>query len=193
MLSGLCQTLYACGAPLESPSLAELFDKERRCAMTVCMMVDYAAALAPYGCTPFMFCMQIAWSVYWRQKDFPVDTDMYGMQEWIMRRGNDFMGYVNGRPMTTKGLAFFAERLMAGPILPNDFIKDTIMPHNVAEAHINAVEGSCLWADDTERRIADEADFLRSSIKKEPGDNISYEETMRYAMISATHDVKDIR
>ena len=121
MLSGLCQTLHSCGAPIKWPSLAELYEEERHCAMLIAMTVDYSSTLAPYGCVAMLMYMQIAWGVYWRQKDFAHSINGYGMIDWLLRRGNEFMEYFNGKSMTNEGLAFFTERLMGGPVLPPEF------------------------------------------------------------------------
>ena len=120
MVSGLCQTLLASGVKVKWPTLAELHKEERRCAMLLCMHADYAASLAPYGCAPFILCCQVAWGVYWRQKDLQLDINGNAMAEWLLRRGNEFMRYWNAFDMQTEGMIFFTERLMGGPILQSD-------------------------------------------------------------------------
>jgi hypothetical protein len=122
MLSGLCQTLISCGAPLESPALADLYQEEQRCAMYVCMSMDYFESIAPYACMVSLQFMQIAWGVFWRQKDFPASVDGYGMAKWLLRRGNEFMEhFITSKEMTSPGLAFNTERLMGGPVLPPEW------------------------------------------------------------------------
>ena len=123
MLGGLCQTLRSCGAPLEWPSLADLYQEERRCALYICMSMDYFASIAPYACVMSLQFMQCAWGVFWRQKDFPTCVDGYAMIEWLRRRGNEFLRHIVTAPveMTGGGLAFNTQRLMGGPILPPEF------------------------------------------------------------------------
>jgi hypothetical protein len=122
MLSGLCQTLISCGAPLEWPTLADLYQEEQRCAMYVCMSMDYFASIAPYACMVSLQFMQIAWGVFWRQKDFPTSVDGYRMAKWLLRRGNEFMAhFITSKEMTSPGLAFNTERLMGGPVLPPEW------------------------------------------------------------------------
>ena len=119
MLSGLCQTLISCGALLEWPALADLYQEEQRCAMYVCMSMDYFASIAPYACMVSLQFMQIAWGVFWRQRDLPTSVDGHGMAKWLLRRGNEFMAhFIINKDMTTPGLAFNTERLMGGPVLP---------------------------------------------------------------------------
>jgi hypothetical protein len=122
MLSGLCQTLYSCGASLEWPALTDLYQEEQRCAMYVAMSMDYFDSIAPYGCMVSLLFMQNAWGVFWRQRDFPTSVDGYAMAEWLRRRGNEFMGrFVTTTEMSTSGLAFATKRLMGGPILPPEW------------------------------------------------------------------------
>lgn len=131
MLSGLCQTLYTCGAPIRWPSLAELYEEERQCALFISMSVDYSASLAPYACMVTLMNMQTAWGVYWRQKDFLLSLDGYAMAEWLRRRGNEFMALFNGKEMHTFGLAFNMERHMGGPVLPEEFHPSKVEEHEV--------------------------------------------------------------
>ena len=122
MLSGLCQTLISCGAPLDWLTLADLYQEERRCAMYVCMSIDYFESIAPYACMISLQFMQTTWGVFWRQRDFPNALNGYAMADWLLRRGNAFMHqFVTGKDMTSPGLAFNTERLMGGPILPPEF------------------------------------------------------------------------
>lgn len=122
MLSGLCQMLYSCGAPLEWPALTDLYQEEQRCAMNVCMSMDFFESIAPYACMIFLQFMQVAWGVFWRQKDFPTSIDGHVIADWLLRRGNEFMArFINSKAMTSPGLAFNTERLMGGPILPPEW------------------------------------------------------------------------
>jgi hypothetical protein len=131
MLSGLCQTLHSCGAPLEWPTLPDLYQEEQRCAMYICMSMDYFASIAPYACMVSLQFMQCAWGVFWRQKDFPTSIDGYAMTEWLRRRGNEFMRhFITSKEMTSPGLAFNTERLMGGPILPPEWY-----PYNGGKVH----------------------------------------------------------
>lgn len=132
MLSGLCQTLHSFGHGLEWPSLSELYEEERRCAMLISMAMDYGTSLRPYGCAAFILPMQVAWGVYWRQKDFPLDVDCHAMLDWLMRRGNEFMELFNGRPMGIAGLAWFTTRVMGGPILPDGYLTESKVYHDKA-------------------------------------------------------------
>ena len=153
MLSGLCQTLYSCGASLEWPSLTDLYQEEQRCAMYVCMSMDYFDAIAPYGCMISLLFMQNAWGVFWRQRDFPTSVDGYAMAEWLRRRGNEFMGrFITTKEMTTPGLAFAAQRLMGGPILPPEWYpsseaKVSQDSREINEAMVNTMPDPCLQVD----------------------------------------------
>ena len=127
MLSGLCQTLHACGASLKWPSLTELYEEERRCAMFICMSVDYAAALAPYACMVMLMNMQSAWSVYWRQKDFPISVDGYAMAEWLRRRGNEFMSYLMAKRCTVLGSRSARNGIWEDPFFHPSFIPPLVL------------------------------------------------------------------
>jgi len=115
ILSGLCQNLYACGVPIEWPTLADLQAEERRCAMLIAMSTDYFASLAPYACIVALENLQRAWGVYWRQKNYCCGHDDNGMAEWLRRRGNEFLYHINGEEMHSTGLVVLTELLMGGP------------------------------------------------------------------------------
>lgn len=121
ILSGLCRSLYECGAPIEWPSLGELNYEERRCATLISMSVDHAESLMPYGSVPMIFPMQIAWGVYWRQRHYAVDVDAKEMMEWHCRRANKFLSSVNAQPTQMAGLIFLTERLQGGRLLQEHF------------------------------------------------------------------------
>ena len=137
MLSGLCQSLYACGAPIYQPSLTELYEEERRCAMCISMSVDYFNSFAPYACVVTLVYLQIAWGVYWRQKDLPTNVDMYEMAEWLRRRGNEFLTHLSPMEMRREGLAFNTERYMGGHILPPEVFDDEPETLNNSGREIN--------------------------------------------------------
>lgn len=163
MLSGLCQTLYSCGAPLDWPSPAELYKEEHRCAMYVCMSVDYFESIAPYACMISLLYMQTAWGVFWRQKDFPANANGQAMADWLLRRGNEFMArFITSKEMTTPGLAFNTERLMGGPILPPEWYPSNTA--NVSQDYrqlnaemVNTRPDPCVRVDDTSGSVFNES------------------------------------
>jgi len=121
ILAGLCQGLQACGAPLEWPNVSDLRYEERRCAMLISMSVDNAAKLSPYGCVHMLLPMQVAWGVYWRQRNSPHNIDAQGMMQWLKRRVMEFMAHINSVPVTDAGLIFLTERLQGGRITAEDY------------------------------------------------------------------------
>ena len=124
MLSGLCQTLLSCGVLLEWPTLYELQQEEQRCAMYLCMSMDFFESMAPYACMVSLHFMQIAWGVFWRQKGLATSVDGNGMAKWLLRRGNEFMSqFVASEDMTSPGLVFGTERLMGGPVSPEEWFQ----------------------------------------------------------------------
>ena len=120
MLCGLFQVLYACGVSLSVPSLPELYEEERTCAMLICMTMDYAASLAPYGSVCFLLPLQVAWGAYWRQNDCDLIIDPRAIRDWLVRRGDGFLSFCTTHRMSEAGLIFFTKRLMGGPLLQQD-------------------------------------------------------------------------
>lgn len=107
ILSGLCRNLHECGVPLEWPDVSDLRYEERCRAMLISMSVDNAAKLLPYGCMHMLLPMQVAWGVYWRQRESPQDIDAQSMMKWLKQRMQDFMTYINFVPVRGDGLIFF--------------------------------------------------------------------------------------
>jgi hypothetical protein len=118
ILSGLCQALLACGVPLAWPSLAEAQAEERQCAMFIAMSTDYFESFAPYGCLVTLMNLQTAWGACWRQRESRVGFDGFELASWLQRRGNDFIAHFSNFRMQIPGLAWSADRLAGGPIIP---------------------------------------------------------------------------
>jgi hypothetical protein len=121
MLGGLCQSLHEYGAGLSWPSLPDLYQEEARCASLICMSVDYFSSLVPYGSTPILLPLQVAWGVYWRQRNFQDCIDAQGMMSWIVRRANELLEHMNVMEVHVPGLKFLTERLQGGYDLPNNY------------------------------------------------------------------------
>lgn len=74
--------------------------------MLICMIVDFADPLSPYGGLPFLFSMQSAWGVYYLRQDLDLEVDCQSMMEWLLRRGNTFMRHaVYTAQVSYKGVA----------------------------------------------------------------------------------------
>lgn len=115
MLSGLLQSLLSYGISVQEATLSELQATERRYAMLICMTVDFAESLMPYGCVCHLLPMEIAWGVYWRQQGAFHGVDCEGMMGWLHRRTNKFLACaVSEGEMGSTGMAYFTERLMGG-------------------------------------------------------------------------------
>lgn len=101
-------------------TLSELQAAERRYAMLICMTVDFAESLMPYGCVCHLLPMEIAWGVYWRQQGAFHGVDCEGMMGWLHRRTNKFLACaVTEGEMGSTGMAYFTERLMGEPLQPD--------------------------------------------------------------------------
>lgn len=131
MLSGLCQVLYAYNAELQWPTLIELRQEERRCALLICMSADNAMKYLPLGGMQTLSALQVAWGVYYRQRNVPDGIDAAAMMDWVFRRINFFLYSFSGFHMHVEGLRFFTERLVGGSVSSYDVFEDAEQFTNV--------------------------------------------------------------
>ena len=126
LLSGLCQSLHDLGATSPAwPSIGACRNVEFQCALRICMTVESAKLVLPYGASHMVFPMQAAWGVFWRlSKTYPhvypaaSCAGPAAMMEFVRSRAEFFMSVIKPVELKTPGLVFLTERLQGDPMRP---------------------------------------------------------------------------
>nr|POF01415.1 hypothetical protein CFP56_21364 [Quercus suber] len=127
ILGGLCERICEYGVPPGWPNLSELRNTNRICADSICMSIEMAVQLAPYGPVRLFGPMFVAWGAYWRQQHAAADENLRVKMDWLRRKGNELLsaGSGNMHPIHDTALIFMNDRMQGGPMSTADYLAQT--------------------------------------------------------------------